>query len=462
MSDFPPQLRRVAIVGLLCFAVLALAAGYWQILAAPRLQQQENPQAAVRHNLTQPGNIYAADGSLILGAEKKQGTWQTTYPEPEVFCHLTGYNQQTGLQAGLQEARLGLGRYANPWQRLVPGRLRGCDVYLTIDAAAQRTATQALRGHRGAIVALDPRDGAIKVLASAPTYDPEALRSPELYEIFSTDPYSPELNRPLEGLYTPGAVLEIMTAAIGLESGVTQPDEVFSCSGEELVAGTRVVCWKETGHGRLRLIDALAQSCNIVFAKLGKEIGARRFRQYTKSFHLLDVARIPLPSSTGRMADLLGPKGGVYLVHTACGQGATRLTPLSIARLMAALARGGEVIQPYLVAEVRSAQGRVLERGQGEELGRAISAEAARQVAGMMREAVETGTAEAMQLPGVEVAAKTGTAGKRRGKPDCWMVAFAPVDEPVIAVAVVIEAGESGAETAGPMAREVLQALRGG
>jgi len=385
VSDFSTQVRRVALVGLLAFAVLALVAGYWQILAAPGLQQHEsNSRAAARHDLTQPGNIYAADGSLILGAKKKQGTWEATYPEPEVFCHLTGYNRSTGLQAGLREARLGLGDYASPWQKLTQRRLRGCDIYLTIDTQAQRIATLALRGHCGAVVALDPRSGAIKVLASAPTYDPEMLKSPELYEIFSTGPYSPELNRPLEGLYTPGATLEIMTAAIGLETGVATPDEVFSCDGEELVAGTRVVCWKQTGHGKLRLIDALAQSCNIAFAKLGDRLGARRFRDYTKGFHLLDAAQILLPSRAGHMADLLGFKGDVYLVHTAYGQGPTRVTPLAMARLVATIARGGEVLQPYLVAEVRSAQGRVLQRGQGEELGRVISPETAGLVAGMM------------------------------------------------------------------------------
>jgi cell division protein FtsI/penicillin-binding protein 2 len=134
------------------------------------------------------------------------------------------------------------------------------------------------------------------------------------------------------------------------------------------------------------------------------------------------------------------------LVHTAYGQGQTRATPLAMARLAATIADGGEVLQPYLIAEVRDVKGRVLEKGAGQDLGRACSAQTARAVAGMMRQAVENGTA------GV-------TAQKAGAKPDVWMLAFAPADKPTVVVAVVVEGGVSGSATAGPIAREVLRRL---
>ncbi len=445
------------------FALLALVAGYWQVVAAPALQANpNNTRAAERLSLTQPGDVYASDGTLIMGAEKVAEAWQATYPEPEVFCHLTGYNARSGLQAGLREPLLGIGRYANGWQALIQGRLRGDDVHLTLNTEAQRVATRALQGQRGAVVALDPRDGAIRVLVSAPAYDPDLLRNPEAYELFRTDPFSPELNRALQGLYTPGSALKVMTAAIGLQAGVVRPDTSFSCEGEELVGGTRVVCPAEKGHGRLTLTEALAASCNIAFAKLGLMIGPERYRQGVKAFHLLDAADLPLPSKSGGMADLTGPKGKALLAHTAYGQGETVVTPLAMARLVATIAQGGEVVQPYLVAQVRNLKGEVLQTGQGRTLGRACNPQTARVVAGMMARAVEHGTAESMGIRGVRVAAKTGTAQRGHGRPDVWMLAFAPADDPVVALAVVVEAGISGSETAGPIAREVLRALLGG
>ncbi len=445
------------------FALLALVAGYWQVVAAPALQAHpSNTRAAERLSLTQPGSLFASDGTLILGAEKSAERWRPVYPEPEVFCHLTGYNGRTGLQAGMREALLGIGAYANPWQTLTQGRMRGDDVILTINAEAQRVATEAMRGKRGAVVAIDPRDGAIRVLVSAPGYDPEVINHPDAYEVFRTDPFSPELNRALQGQYTPGSAFKVLTAAIGLQSGVVRADGVFTCPGVEQIAQTRVTCPEGKPHGRLTLSEALAQSCNIAFARLGVAIGAARYREGVKAFHLLDAAALPLPSRSGGMADLTGPKGQALLAHTAYGQGETRVTPLAMARLVATIAGGGEVRQPYLVAEVREGKGRVITRGAAKDLGRACSAQTARVVAGMMEQAVEEGTAGVMSLRGVRVGAKTGTAQRASGRPDVWMLALAPAEDPVVALAVVVEGGVSGSETAGPVARDVLRALLGG
>jgi peptidoglycan glycosyltransferase len=462
VSTYGPQIRRLALVWLTAFVILALAAGYWQVVAAPHLQANpNNSRAALRLSLTEPGNIYAADGTtVVLGSRREQGVWRASYPEPETFCHLTGYNERTGLQRTLREPLLGVGRYANPWHLLRRGRSRGCDVKLTIHAEAQRLATRMLRGRRGAVVAIDPQDGALQVLVSAPAYDPTVLASVEAFEVFRTDPFSPELCRALQGLYTPGSVLKIATAAIALETHTFAPEDEFTCSGDERVAGTRVACPR--AHGKLSLTDALAQSCNITFATVGAKIGAEAYRDYMRRFHLLDDPLLQLPGKPGRMSDLLGSKGTQFLVHTAYGQGQTMVTPLALARLTATFARGGVVPKPYLVAEILNADGHVISAARPQEAGRAISVATAAQVAGMMSAAVEQGTAGVMQIPGVSVAAKTGTAQKAQGKPDVWMLAYAPVEHPTTAVAVVVEGGESGAETAGPLAREVLRLLLGG
>lgn len=465
MSDYARQVRRLGLVWLLGFASLALAAGWWQVVAAPALQAHPaNSRAATRRSLTQPGNLYASDGTtLILSALRENGAWKPAYPEPEVFCHLTGYNERSGLQWGLREPLRGEGRFANPLQALTQGRLRGCDVKLTIDAQAQRIATRAMRGHRGAVVALDPNDGAIRVMVSAPAYDPSTLSDPQNYEVFRTDPFSPELNRALQGLYTPGSVLKVLTDAIGLETGAAKVAEVHNCPGAKEVAGTLVRC--PVAHGRVTLTQALALSCNITFAEVAAKVGPRVYRDYARRLRLLDDPSwgwLPLPGKSGRMANLLGHKGKQLLVHTAYGQGETMVTPLALARLTATIARGGAVPRPYLVQTILNTRGKPLLEARPEELGVAVSPTTCTQVAGMMSAAVEKGTARIMEIPGLEVAAKTGTAQKRQGRPDVWMFAFAPVGKPTVALAVVVEEGESGGETAGPIAREVMRALLGG
>jgi penicillin-binding protein A len=372
---------------------------------------------------------------------------------------LTGYNPQTGLQRGLREALYGQGQYANPWRDLLRGGPAGNDIILTVDSAAQRIAREQMQGRRGAVVALDPRDGAVLALVSSPTYDPAEVLKPEEYDLFRFDPDSPELDRAIQGLYPPGSVFKIFTAAAALDLGLATPETMFTCAGEERVGRARVVCRIGGGHGRLDLDKAMWDSCNIVFAKLAQQIGIDNFIKYVKKMHVLDEADLALPSARGRMYDFRGFKGEVALSEAAFGQGETMLSPLQIARLTAAIANKGHALQPYLVAEVRTPEHRVLLRGQAKDLGQAISASAASQVAGMMVDVVEKGTGRSGSLAVAQVAGKTGSAENPRGPPHAWFTCFAPAENPRAVVTVIVEGGGSGSASAAPVAREVLRQL---
>ncbi len=460
MQELRSNTRRVAALVLWGFVLICLLFGYWQVVRAPALRADTyNERARQRQKAIKPGRIYSADGEVILGTARSGDGWTCTYPAGLVYSHLTGYNDKSGLQKGMREARLGVGHYED-WWRVVRYGEQGLDVHLTINSKAQKLATALMRGKRGALVALDPTTGAILALVSAPAYDPTRVLDGEVnYEMFRNDPSAPEFNRALQGLYPPGSAFKIFTAAVGLDTGLAQPQTVFNCGGVELLSGTTVKCRKLSGHGRLTLSRALADSCNIAFAKLAKQIGATPFRNYAKKFHLLDQPDVPLPSAQGKMADFTAYKGEIQLIEAAFGQGATLLTPLAMARLTATIANGGEVIQPYLVARISRPDGGVVSQGGGRSLGRAISAKTARQVAGMMQAAVEEGTARSMALPGCSVAAKTGSAQNPHGKPHAWMVAFAPTEAPQAVVAVIVENGGAGDTVAGPIAREVVEAL---
>jgi peptidoglycan glycosyltransferase len=461
MTEYSTAIRKLAVLILAGFVALCLGLTYWQVVMAPRLNaDQYNERQQRRLARIEPGRITTADRLTILDRQRADGSWQPTYPQGHAFAHLTGYNRASGLQKGLRDALFAQGPYANPWEQLLRGQPVGNDVVLTINGAAQKVALQELEGKRGAVVALDPTTGATLVLASSPTYDPALVTSsPQEMDLFRFDPQSPEFNRALQGLYAPGSVFKIFTAAAAIDLGLVTPDTRFTCGGTERVDKARVVCRLSGGHGSLDLDKALYDSCNVVFAKVGAQISPESFIQYGKKFHLLDQADLALPSVLGRMYDFRGFKGKVALAEAAFGQGATMMSPLQIARLTAAIANQGRVLQPYLIASVVSAERRVVYRGQARDMGQAVSAATASTVAGMMQDVVEKGTGRAVAMSHVAVAAKTGSAENPQGEPHAWFTCFAPVSRPRAVVTVIVEHGGAGGEAAGPIARRVLSCL---
>jgi peptidoglycan glycosyltransferase len=461
MTEYSPQIRRLLGLTLAGFAVLCLALTYWQVAMAPRLNaDQYNQRQRLRLQRVKPGRLYTVDGELALDRQRVGKGWSATYPQGRYFSHLTGYNAQTGLQKGLGDALFAQGTYANPWRELLRGQPVGDDVVLTINAAGQRVATEEMEGKRGAVVALDPASGAVLALVSAPGYDPALVTSSDAeYDLFRLDPQSPELNRSLQGLYPPGSVFKLFTAAVALDLGLVTPETRFTCAGRERVNKATIVCRRPGGHGSLDLNTALYDSCNVVFAKLAARIGVEDFISYGKRFHLLDQADLALPSMLGRMYDFRGFKGKVALAEAGFGQGATMLTPLQVARLTATIANRGHVLQPYLVDAVRTPEGQVVSRGQARDFGQAVKPETAASVAGMMEQVVERGTGRGIAMSSVRVAAKTGSAETRGTEPHAWFTCFAPADKPRVVVTVVVEHGGAGREAALPIARRVLSTL---
>ncbi|NPV46935.1 MAG: hypothetical protein HPY69_08245 [Armatimonadetes bacterium] len=461
MTEYAPQIRRLLALILAGFGLLFLVLTYWQVLMAPRLAADPNNQRQrLRLQRIKPGRAYTVDNQLVLDRQRGEKGWTAVYPQGRDFCHLTGYNAQSGLQKGLSDALFGQGVYANPWRDLLRGQPQGNDIVLTINAAAQKVATEELEGKRGAVVALDPTTGAVLALVSAPAYDPALVTSTtDEYELFRLDPQSPELNRALQGLYAPGSVFKVFTAAVALDLGLVNPRTEFTCRGRERVNNATVVCRRPAGHGTLDLNEAFYDSCNVVFAKLAAQIGIENFISYGKRFHLLDQADLALPSAAGRMYDFRGFKGKVALAEAGFGQGATMLSPLQVARLTAAIANRGQVLQPYLVEAVKSPEGVVVARGQAKALGQAVSPATAATLAGMMEQVVERGTGRGMGMSWTKVAAKTGSAEVRGKEPHAWFTCFAPADAPRYVVTVIVEHAGSGSEMALPIARRVLATL---
>jgi peptidoglycan glycosyltransferase len=336
-------------------------------------------------------------------------------------------------------------------------RPRGQDLVLTLDAALQLAALRGLGDRHGAAVLLRPRDGAVLVLASSPSFDPNRL-APELFR--GGDPDTPLLNRATQGLYPPGSTFKTVLAAAALDSGfegtLDCPAAGFTTSRyyppirdhdfyEARVRGRR---W--SGHGRLGLAEAYVESSNVFFAQLGVRLGretllgaGERFG-FDRQVSLHPAGGRSWTMSTGRIPRL-APRDLYGLAQASIGQGRVLATPAHLATVAAAVANRGLAMRPRLIAD-----------DPPEPLGQYMTPETAARLARMMRRAVSEGTGRSIDGPELAIAGKTGTAENPRGAPHSWFLGFAPAESPELAVAVLVEHGGFGSRAAAPIARDLL------
>ncbi|MPZ97983.1 MAG: hypothetical protein GEU80_01385 [Dehalococcoidia bacterium] len=449
--------RRVGLALLLGFLVLAGALGYWQVVRAADLSsdpavmgERLNREAA---RVTR-GRILDRNGEVLAETVRaSDGTVQRQYHDPGAV-HVLGFNSPRLGAAGAEAAAADdlMGRTQrtplDTARDLLHLDREGADVRLTIDADLQRVAEEAMGGATGAAVALDPRSGDVLALVSNPTFAPDF--SEEEWTALRNDPRSPLLNRATQGLYTPGSTFKTVTLAAGVEYGLVGPDSPAECPEQIFIEGVSIVSRNEPPGQRTEdVTDAYAYSCNTFFAQLGVELGEGRFTEMSGAFGLTEAVPFELPTAAGRLSSTPGFLGrDAGLAASAFGQGELQVTPLHLALVTAAVANGGEVPEPRLFLDDRPSTWR-----------RAMLPSTARAVAAMMERGVEAGWASTAAIPGVRVAGKTGSA---EVAPDdtshALFIAFAPVDDPQIAVAVVKERAGSGSQQAGPVARAIMEA----
>lgn len=430
----------------LCFLGLALVVqAYWQVVAAPWVTALPwDTHKQHRSALARPGRLLSRDGVEILAPVRTDAGWTYRYSAPETFAHLTGYDDQTGLRGALSDVLLGGGARTDWWAFLTEPVPPGCDVVLALDSRAQEAAAQALRGYRGCVIAVRVSDGAVLAAASAPAFNPLAMATAEEIEVVATDPYQPMLFRPTQALYAPGWAMAWVAAAEALEHDQDLARPRWECRGAWQCGRMTVRC--RVAHGRVSLADALLRQCRVAITQASDALGAESFRDLIKALHLLDQARdMGLPSAAGKMPDLFGWRGRENLADAVLGDRFVRLTPLAVERFFVTMARGGEVIQPYLVAQVRSPSGRVLEAVEAKSLGRAVRPETAAQIVQLMRASGELYKPAAVEFGGLGDLGGTGAAAwwipdpEKPGLGTAWLVAMAPAPQPQIVLTLVLE-----------------------
>jgi penicillin-binding protein A len=483
------QITRVAVAALVLLAALIVGTTYLQAWAASDLaDRQDNAIQRVAQFTVKRGLIYAADGRTVLADNTSrrvsgQTLYFRRYPQHGLAAHIVGYSTQVRSRAGLERSENDFLTGANSnlntvvdttLDKLKGATVKGNNLVLTLRPGAQRIALNALGGKCGAAVALEPRTGRVLVSVSSPTYDPNLIESNFAAASRPKFGCGPLLNRATAGLYTPGSTFKVVTAAAALDSGRFTPESSFNDPGYCIEYGDRVNNYDTSSpFGNVSLADALQHSINSVFCNIGKALGGRAIVAKMKRFGFYSVPPLETPvneravSGLYNRSKLVDPKdeGQIDPGRLAFGQGPThaepRVTPLQMAMTAAAVANDGSVMKPYVVDRVVAPDGSIVARTKPERLGQAIRGDHARQLAEMMERVVSGGTGTAASLPGIRVAGKTGTAESGvEGRNTTSFASFAPVDNPRVAVAVVLEnQSGTGGTTAAPIAKAIMEAL---
>ena len=460
-----PIARLFGVIVLL-FALLVVFTSRWTVFEASSLNNNSlNVRTLLDELHVKRGQILAADGTVLAkSVPAARGTWSRTYPQGSLFAQPVGFSiAAKGEAAGLEESAGSDLRGVQTGLSSIFGQLSprpvGDDVHTTLDPNGQRAAQQALAGRAGSVVALDPSTGAVKVMYSNPGYDdnnPPAKSS-------TTDT---TFNRATQGAYAPGSTFKVVTAAAAIDSGTYTPDSVINGNSPILVSGVPLANDGNKSWGPQTLTTAMTYSINTIFAQVAEHVGRPTMTEYMKRFGFYSKPPLDYPPFETNTSKPVDPRGHQYppASRIGIGEGGLQVTPLQMAMVAATIANGGTLMTPHLIDRVVDQDGRTVKTTNPSVYSHVMKPSTAAEVTKMMEKVVEEGTGTAVQLGGISVAGKTGTAqiganGSNLTQPA--FVAFAPADHPKIAIAVNVDLsnGGFGGTVAAPIAKAVLQAL---
>ncbi len=467
------RLTRTVFLFTALFAVLIGNITYIQVIKASEYQDMpSNNHTINKARFIKRGSIITADGlTLAESIQQADDTYARSYPNGNLAAHVVGYYSQQygtmGIENTQNDTLTGSKDYSS-WQNALNSLAGisepGNSVQLTIDSRIQCAAEQALAGRVGAIVALDPRSGAVLAWASAPTFDNTNIQAAIEAANASGSADTSMYDRATLALYTPGSTFKVLTLASALENGLATLDTTYDSPGRMEIGGADVVSIGERGHGKISLAKAFALSSNTVFGQVADGLGAEKLVATARAFGYgqqlgLDftTAASVMPNPEEMTEWELAWAGAGQPV----GQGHTpgpQATVMQNALMAATIANNGIAMNPYVVSQILAPDGTVLKTTRGHSLGQAVGSGTAEQVKQAMLDVVQNGTGSAAAIAGVKVAGKTGTAETNNANANSTFVGFAPYDTPTVAIAVVIEQNAKGEESAAAVGGQVLRA----
>ena len=456
-------IRKIALIMVFSFVFLSLGLVYWQVVNADTMLDNPTNRRALllEKNITR-GGIFDRNGVILAETRvDEEGKKKRIYPHGEIFQPLLGYSSlqygSSGLEISLGQSLLGLddSSIKRKIQNAFDLERKGNDVILTIDSRLQEIAYDRLSGKAGAVVAIDPRTGDVLALVSQPSFDANTLDKD--WEEILVKEGSPLLNHAFS-LFPPGSIMKVITSAalFKAEQDVT---DIYHCEGSTIINGQMIQDGR--AHGWVNYDLALAYSCNTYFAVHGIEAGQDIFLEAVSRFGFGKQIPFELyvpPSSITREESLPEELKINLFAESTFGQGQVMISPFHIALITAGIANEGKVMTPNLIDKIIDTKQNTIYESQPNIWLQALTANEAQKIRSGMILAVNEGTASPGALPNVQVAAKTGSAepgGNKRTH--AWYIAFAPAEQPQIAVAVLVEHGGTGGGAGAPIAKAIIE-----
>jgi penicillin-binding protein A len=469
------------------FGVLVGFTSYWSVFDAKALKEEEaNKRPLLEQQQIRRGRILAADGTVIAKSiAKGKGSnlrYVRRYPGGSLYGHPIGYSfvrqGDSEFEQFHNDELIGENSEFESILDEITGRKQeGNDIVTNIDSEAQRVALSDLEeAGFGAVVAIEPSTGEVKVMASNKPYDPNRVPY-ELTKLNRNTIETPLLNRATQGLYPPGSTFKVVTAAAGLQSGTITPETAIDAPGSIVDEGHELANDFDEDFGPITLDTALTNSVNTWFGQLGQKVGQEALFETMERFGFNATPPIDLPddevynSGVYEGRHTLNRNDPVDLARVAIGQERLLATPLQMAMVAAAVANKGKLMKPQIWNRVIDRDGRVVHRLDPSEYSEPISAKTAEELTTAMEGVVSEGTGTNAAISGVQVAGKTGTA-ETPGNKACgggieenqaWFIGFAPAEDPKIAIAASVECTEQfGNDVAAPIFRDVAEAILNG
>jgi peptidoglycan glycosyltransferase len=477
-----PIVRLFGVV-IVMFALLLAFTSRWTIFEASSLRDSPlNARGLLEQQRIFRGKIVAADGTVLArsvrlpGSGRSESVYERRYPTGNEFAHAIGY-YFTDL------GRTGLERFRNTplngqsgtnlqtiLDQLQGKKRQGNEIFTTLDPRAQQVANRALAGHEGAVVALEPRTGSVRVMASSPAYNPNDLRSTKTYEHLAQDSHGrPLVNRATQFGYAPGSTFKVLTATAAIDSGAFTQESTVDGRNDVRISGVPLRNDYNETFGAITLTQGLAKSVNTVWAQVAERLGKPTMARYMRRFGFDKKPQLDYPteemSSSGEYSGtrLIAPTSSqVDVGRMGIGQDKLEATPLQMAEVAAAVANRGKLMVPHMTDRIVDPDGRTVERISPHVQSVVMKPSTAAAVTAMMEAVVNEGTGTSAQIAGVRVAGKTGTAETQIGAAinNVWFIAFAPASSPKVAIAVTLKGVPGqGAAFAAPIAREVMERL---
>ncbi|MEV6265922.1 penicillin-binding transpeptidase domain-containing protein [Kribbella sp. NPDC051936] len=477
-------IRRLAVAAMILMLALMANSTYLQAFRANEINGRND------NNRVRDSQFSVNRGPILIGstpvAQSKPSDdrfkYQRTYASGPVYAPVTGFYSYLFGRGGIEltmNAELNGSDPSMAFRRIIDvisnRPQQGGSVTLTLNAAAQQAAYSGLAGKTGAVVAIEPKTGRILAMASRPSYDPNLLASHDSEKVgaawknLNADKDKPLSNRAVQELYPPGSTFKLVTAAAALSSGKYTPESKVNSPAELPLPQTTVPLVNEDGKNcggsnSATLTVALRYSCNTAFGTVGMDLGPDALREQAAKFGFGARPLTELPSVA--TSQFPGDPNEPQTAQSAIGQFDVRATPLQMAMVAAGIANKGEVMKPYLVQNVKTPDLKTVSETKPESLHQAVTPQVASQLTAMMVDVVANGTGKPGAISGVQVAGKTGTAQTSKDRPPfAWFTAFAPADDPKIAVAVLIEKADvarddvAGGRLAAPIAKKVMEAV---